>query len=276
MDEQFRRLAGLVRDLAHQRVAEAVDALGTTDASPLMAAAVGATGALLGRSADQASGALQSGTAPAPDLAQLSGWLGDDSPVADGLGHHRPIYRPLALSMVLRRAASTGGADLPESCMRHVADRVADDARELHERLLWAWVWAELLMLAGRQTGAAIDAARALLETPGEDGAMHPQDPAESLDHWTYRELVGLHALDQISRRTPGDPLRPRLLEIARFHLHNTQPDHVTEHPWAVALFAQQPDTRMFAFQQIHDVSTGRESIIAAMVLTAGAFSIET
>jgi len=263
MDEKFRQLVGMVREMARTRLAEASAVLDDLDAAPVMRQAIEA--------AEQLLAGNRSNTIAAADVAEL---IDADEPIADSLGHRRDIYRPTAVSMILRSATLAPGEATPLPGIEQLADRVGDGGREIHERTCWAWAWAEAGRLGGSPLDGPIDAARSLLDPSGPDGALHPQDPDESLDHWTYCELVGLHALDQLSRLADGDPFRARINEVAQFHLYHTQPDHVTEHPWAFAAFAQSPDTRMFALQQIHDVATTREPVVAALILAAAADSL--
>jgi len=86
-----------------------------------------------------------------------------------------------------------------------------------------------------------------------------------------------LHALDVLAEAIDHDPWRQRVRAAAEFHQHHTQPDYTTYQPWALAVFARDPATAMFAEQQLHDVEThlnlhgGGGAVIPALLLTDAA-----
>ena len=120
-------------------------------------------------------------------------------------------------------------------------------------RAVCALEWALLVgdMDQGVRAVSLIEAAASM---PGKDGALHALGLDDLLDAWTYRELVGLHALfvAGVVARMPAWHIRCR--QIAMFHQGHTQPDYTTYQPWALAAFADDEATILFVEQQLHDV----------------------
>ncbi len=163
----------------------------------------------------------------------------------DGLGQSRPIYRTFAAYLHAR------AADEPLLLAADV------DHADVSRHLWHAWH-----QLARREPNPAAiaDVDRLVL---AHAGSLHPQSLDETPDHWTYRELVGLHALQALIELTdarndlpPQPAWRQRLLEITAYHQHHTQPDYTTYQPWGLAAFLSNPDTIMFAEQQLHDTQS--------------------
>lgn len=159
----------------------------------------------------------------------------------DGRGQSRPIYRPFAAYL---HGRATG-----------VCPRLEDDASRDVSRQLWQ-AWHQLAR--GEDVTAQVDR---ILE--GNADSLHPQSLDETPDHWTYRELVGLHALQAMieSCDTHHDLVTPpgwrqRLVEITNYHQYHTQPDYTTYQPWGLAAFLSNPETILFAEQQLHDTQS--------------------
>lgn len=184
----------------------------------------------------------------------------------DGRGHSRPVYRYLAAYLHHRK---TGEPPPP------VTLAAGDDVA----LRLWSH-WHRLA--SGRGDLEAIDR---IVESHA--GSLHGQSSADPPDHWTYRELTGLHALNamvEFSESHADVPARPRwrqrVLEVTDYHQHHTQPDYTTYQPWALAAFLSNPDTIMFAEQQLHDVQThlriegGAGALLPALLLADASVSI--
>ncbi|MEM6458641.1 MAG: hypothetical protein AAF710_04550 [Planctomycetota bacterium] len=245
-----RRVLPLIRSLARQAIGQAVDASphrprrGETRYS--LTKLLPAAAALLG-DGDPA------GLEPPP--------TGDDARFVDGIGHERPVYRYLAA--YIHRRATGALPPLNASPGGDVALR------------LWA-CWHR----------------RALGDDPADDvegllglgdGCLHPQSFDETPDHWTYRELAGLHALGALIESAGTDApgrWRQRAEEIAVYHQHHTQPDYTTYQPWALAVFFSYAETRPFAEQQLHDTQThlqiegGPGALLPALLLADAAASL--
>ncbi len=193
-------------------------------------------------------------------------------PFRDTLGHTRDVYHPLALHLCLAayiRHYETMPVDLWGKCEQAVPEAIAPmrviehftDAPPtipLVPIVLWhALCVAEQAYIFGRDADMEIiDAVvSSAISQPGRDNSLHPFSPDESLDTWTYRELVSLHALANLALLRRNATWSNRVEQIALFHLENTQPDNATNQPWGVFAFAWSAKTRPFAEQQIHDAA---------------------
>ena len=183
----------------------------------------------------------------------------------DGRGQQRPVYRCLAAYLHWR---ATG--DCP--VMR--LDGSGDPAIGLWQ--LW-----HRQAEGGAVSLSDVEAIVGLgANAGGEDAPLRPQSSDESPDHWTYRELTGLHALQAIASGSSLDDetraaLRGRIAGVARYHQQHTQPDYTTYQPWAVSAFLSEPATTWFAEQQLHDVQThlaiegGGGAVLPALLLAS-------
>lgn len=196
----------------------------------------------------------------------------------DGRGHARAIYGLLMLHL-FAEAIDRAGRPEDEDCGHETLvlsvsiDLRRSKSNEDPDPLLALWG-----LLPGRPTVEAVRSAIEVYGNPfteptGRPEPLFPQDLDASPDEWTYRELVGLHALHAIAERTRHDPWRERVREITAYHQHHTQPDYTTYQPWAVAAFLSNPETVGFAEQQLHDVEThlhieaGPGAVLPALLL---------
>ncbi len=215
-------------------------------------------------------------------LAMLDGqaWTGRvvwPELMRDHDGHHRAEYEVLA-----RHLVAAGGGNI-ERCARGNPSVNAGECGEksgkgsegkgggksgggcggesvgVGEGLWWA-------MLAGDD-----DRVDACLSHPDSAGALHEMGPDESLDAWTYQELVGLHALHRLARRSGRDDWHERLRMATHYHLENTQPDNATTQPWGLPAFASFADTQCFAEQQLHDAMTQGDACVSGLLLADAA-----
>lgn len=227
------RYVRLMSSLAHK-------ALDAAEAAPTRADAPGRA-ARLGIPA--ARGLLDPARVNTNDLSELDAALAThETRYNDTLGFTRPVYHPLLMHLWLRcrildrqppAKPVSAGPDTPH----------------------WSLWWA----LCGYESGsrdAAHDTVDAVIDAPGEDGALHPRGPDDQLDAWTWRELTGLHALTWLAELDHNDAWWRRIREIAEHHQRVTQPDYTTYQPWGVAAFVLNPETIMFADQQLHDART--------------------
>ncbi len=164
----------------------------------------------------------------------------------DSLGHTRPAY--FALLVHLHAAAlddDTPGRDAVAAAVARLEPRPDDPADELWRALC-------LSHLPGQDPAPMVDA---VVSRPGPNGELHAfVEGDDLLDAWWYRELVGLHALFRLAHGPLGrDAWRARARGAVLYHLDNTQPDHTTAQPWAVAAFLTHPESIPFGEQQLHD-----------------------
>jgi hypothetical protein len=92
------------------------------------------------------------------------------------------------------------------------------------------------------------------LQSPA--GHLHPLTPDTLLDAFVYDELTALHAAYRSAVALRDKTKLNQCRRIVEYHVANTQPDHTTAEPWALAAFAALDDTHTFAEQQLHDATT--------------------
>lgn len=210
-----------------------------------MASALPAARVLIGEAGGDAAALLcDAAVALGQTLAEPTGR------VTDGFGHHRPVYAWLALHL-LGTAARLLGEGQSLSVVRQAAvdyvqhERVADgeDVRLALWRRLVAW-----------QHGLV--SAEPLPLDSDEPAPLLPLGVDDLIDAWTYRELLGLHALHLLAVLTGDEGMSARARLAALYHLGHTQPDYTTYQPWGLAGFAGDVETAVFAEQQLHDVAT--------------------
>lgn len=179
--------------------------------------------------------------------------------LADSAGHRRPIYFLLALHLALR-ALQVKEQPLPEQAIE-LLNRLAssaDSAEEPIDLKLWRLLCladAAALGLKVVESSSLVDQTLQAITPPGRDGSLHRHDPDESLDAWTYRELISLHALHGLAQVTGDGALREHAMRVVRHHVEYTQPDNTTNQPWALSAFLTLADDTGFADQQLHDAT---------------------
>jgi hypothetical protein len=222
----------------------------------------------------------------------------------DGFGHSRPTYGLLLIHIQLSalHVASDRLSDADRAaCFRqldairelvdllqqtHLTDEgnetVESRAAEVAMRLWLALCRLDLALLQAERTddAAALQLVNEQLKQGDKLQALHPRDASDPIDDWTYRELVALHALDRLAGLAARNDWREAVRLAALFHEGHTQPDYITYQPWALAAFAREADTRMFAEQQLHDVTvhlnTGgaAAALVPALLLADAAASL--
>lgn len=107
-----------------------------------------------------------------------------------------------------------------------------------------------------------------------DDGPLHPLTGGAALDTVVYHDLCALHAAYNAIVLTQDFDLFPPVQRLADWHVANTQPDHITTEPWALAAFASLDGTCTFAPQQLHDTTTyatahGATPVVLALLADA-------
>lgn len=184
--------------------------------------------------------------------------------ITDGSGHRRPVYRVLAAYLHTRaggaaqaQALSLSPAEQPDLSLRLWAAATAAQAGVLDPEAVDRWLGTQ-------------------------EGSLQPEDVDEAPDHWTYRELAGLHALHALAQHTGNPRWARRVAEAAKFHQAHTQPDYTTYQPWGLAAFLATPETVAFGEQQLHDVAThlsvagGPGAVVPALLLADACASLDT
>lgn len=199
---------------------------------------------------------------------------------ADTFGFSRPAYYPLLVHLHL--AALPEAGDLAEQVAAQ-----ADGVAGVPDASLRLW-WALCLDEAGEQLQQdairrhAAGVVAAVADAPGDAGSLHRREGLDDLlDAWTFRELVGLHALAWMAIRTGNATWARRAAEIAVAHQAVTQPDYTTYQPWGVFAFLFTPETTLFADQQLHDTATnlhverGGAGLVPGLLLADAAAALD-
>lgn len=252
---QFSRYRGLVSHLAGAALAAAErGAPDKPGADSLMIALPAARTLLTGEALAETTVTLQT-------LAQSAGrWV-------TLTGQHRPVYDPLAAHLVMRAMAIGNQPAAARDHLTTLSARLKPEPprRETVALVLWQ---ALCRMEAGDRLNdsAAVDEAvrcveRVLADSPSATpdkapAPLHAQRTDDQLDHWTYRELSGLHALANLALHADRADWWAAVDRIVDFHMEHTQPDYTTYEPWAVHAFLRRAATRVFAEQQLHDTQT--------------------
>ena len=206
-------------------------------------------------------------------LAALADAADADAPrFTDGIGHSREVYHHLGLRLARHALRTEAERDGFHRAQAWAADRCNQETDDVSIAL---WRLAAARGLVGEER--IIERVEAILDERGHAGSLQPQTAEDSPDHWTFRELAGLHALSDLAEafrhNACGERWEQRVREVAAFHQGHTQPDYTTYQPWAVAVFARDEATANFAEQQLHDVEThltldgGGGAVIPALLL---------
>lgn len=228
--------------------------------------------AATGRRCDDAADRLLPGFERLAE-AKAAAETGARTRFTDGLGHSRPHYHHLLLHVQVRAwQQAVGSAALPFAADALLPPPPAAGA-DAGLRLMAALSEG----LLGKPPETVFAHVQAVLDDQTDtSAALQPRTVHDALDHWTYHELVALHALDQLARFWPQAGWTERLQAAALFHQAHTQPDYTTYQPWALAAFFGVPETDLFAEQQLHDTQThlslaGRPGALLPAVLLAQA-----
>lgn len=206
-------------------------------------------------------------------LAALVEAADADTPrFTDGIGHSREVYHHLSLRLARGAVRTEQERDVFTRAQAWPAARCDQDTNDVSVAL-----WRLAAARGSIDDQALIDRVDAWLAQAGDGGSLQPQTPEDSPDHWTFRELAGLHAIADLADAFPDHPCggrwSQRVREVASFHQDHTQPDYTTYQPWGVAVFARDEATANFAEQQLHDVEThltlhgGGGAVIPALLL---------
>ena len=200
----------------------------------------------------------------------------------------RPIHAQLAFASALRMVPRMP-RNFREEISRTLtaqAQSLADAAQKLLASrgqpvdLLWHY-W--LLVLAQKQL--RLPAQDLLLKALWQrawsggvgrrtEGLLHPITGDAALDTVVYHDLCALHAAYNAILLTQDFDLFPPVQRLADWHVANTQPDHITNEPWALAAFASLDGTGTFAPQQLHDTTAyatahGATPVVLALLADA-------
>jgi hypothetical protein len=171
--------------------------------------------------------------------------------ITDGFGHTRPSYALFAIHLLGSAARLIDHREALEHTGQAVTtllNQLPADSQPTDPRLA---AWRRLI---ARQHG--FEEAEDLPLPSTDPAPLVPLGLNDLIDSWTYYELVGLHGMHLCSELEKDELLAQRTRSAAEYHLGHTQPDYTTYQPWGLAAFASNPQTAVFAEQQLHDVAT--------------------
>jgi len=220
--------------------------------------------------------------------------------VVDRGGHQRPAYRGLLIYCCLQ-AYRIAYETLPqlqfgrwEEALRTYCDLLESDlgaiplsdhsAPAAHGALICEAAWAALaLQVAGKVfiRDAWTDLASATFGTIARaqtaTGALLAATASDNPEtHW-YHELVLLHAAASYAVQAEDRTVAAAVRSAAEFHQAETQPDHATEHPYALFAFIWNESTRPLADQLLHAVSLrgGNLDAVSLILLEDALYCLE-
>jgi hypothetical protein len=115
---------------------------------------------------------------------------------------------------------------------------------------------------------------------PGR-GPLIPTSTSAAIELWTESELCALHAAWWLGRSHAS--WRERVIEAARWHVENTQPDNATGHPWSIHVFIdltlidESAEAELLAQTMLHNciVERGAPDRRSALILHDAARALE-
>ncbi|MBT8484678.1 MAG: hypothetical protein HKO59_09020 [Phycisphaerales bacterium] len=117
------------------------------------------------------------------------------------------------------------------------------------------------------------------LVTRAADGPILPRDAFRAIEVWTDAELSALHALWWLAETTGHPTWRRRVEDVRQWHQQHTQPDNATNRPWAVHVFALDPDpeSQHYAATLLHNCMAlnGVPDPLSAWILLDAARAME-
>jgi hypothetical protein len=206
---------------------------------------------------------------PDEELTGVPAFLAPTAPLLAAPGVGRPVHGWLALASALRLFRRVTRMDRWkwEEGLQRQAKPVLDGAKTmlvLRSASAAGIVWHYYLLLLAK-TAVKLPVPDVLLQGLWKKafaghcsaGHLHPASPPADMpiETFTYEALCALHAAYNAVVMPGGEEFIDPVERVVRWHLENTQPDHATQEPWALAAFAALDDTATFAPQQIHDAT---------------------
>ena len=202
----------------------------------------------------------------------------DTVAIVDGMGHHRPIYRPILVYAWLS-AFSLRYEDLPrqefgrwEEALRAWSDLLEAELGDIawDETSAWAargssageacWI-ALALHRAGKVfvrdvwIDLASDLFGKLIKAQQPSGAFLEMTAADSPEARWFDELAILHAAAAYAAMAEDRTVAAAVKRNTEFHLRETQPDHATSQPFGLFAFIWNQKTRSLADQMLNHIS---------------------
>ncbi len=195
--------------------------------------------------------------------------------IVDQHQHTRPVYRPLLLYAWLQ-AFRLAYETLPRSEFGRWEDSIRPRCESL-ENALHAislpnaplpasrgrdfaeagWI-ALALFVAGKifirdaWTDLASDTFGRLVRHARPTGALLHAGASDNPETLWYHELLLLHALSSYAVQSEDRAIAAAVAKATDYHLHETQPDHATNQPWALFAFIWNERTQPLADALLH------------------------
>lgn len=221
-------------------------------------------------------GGLQS---PAHSLDRAAQRLSTAARFVDGAGHSRPTYASLAIRAIAMAGRASGTyaldcfSELNANRVQQLASRSEpsgfDAAEGSHIVGEVFAAWATLvsrgmavpdMFSATPSTGGtpvprdvlARDALRNVSTAQQPDSTFLARTSSDSLEPQWYDELAILHALSCYASESGDAEIAAAVRRAVKYHAAETQPDHASTHPWAIAAFLDDPDAIPLADMMLH------------------------
>ena len=171
----------------------------------------------------------------------------------DGAGHSRPVYRAIAQRVLCRETMLDAGEQgqvgtvlgawaLASSSLRSMSVPLSPRDSMSEQRR------SGTLMLRD----AAVATLRSAARSQQPDGTLLARTNSDSLEPQWYDELAILHALHCFASEGGDEEISAAVRRAVKYHAAETQPDHASTHPWAIAAFLDDADGISLADMMLH------------------------
>lgn len=173
----------------------------------------------------------------------------------DGAGHSRPSYAALAARAVAYGNVPTSFGDrlLEFAAALSPSALLATNGKAIVEHVFAAWaIYTRDRSVPLILREAAIATLKSITRLQQPDGTFLARTDADSLEPQWYDELSLLHALSCYASESGDEEIEAAVGRAVKYHAAETQPDHASSHPWAIAAFLDEPDAIPLADMMLH------------------------
>jgi hypothetical protein len=143
--------------------------------------------------------------------------------------------------------------DRLQAHLSHPLSTAMKDANDLMQAAWDAAAYTQTISstpAAGHSLALPTAVITRILQAQKPSGALFDFRKEDNAESWWFCELVALHALARWWS-CPDPSLRQQVRQAvtaaAQFHLHETQPDHATMHPWGLSAMILHPPATALA-----------------------------
>lgn len=213
----------------------------------------------------------------ATDRSRIAARFLSASHVIDRAGHARPVYAALAVRWLGREDPqlidrfATQHAAAIAALADGTSPITAANGGAVVAATFAAWVTAGAKDAAVIRT--AIAALHRVAATQQPDGTFLARTDADAPEPRWYDELAILHALNCHATATNDASITAAVRRAVDYHAAETQPDHASSHPWAIAAFLATPEAIPLADMMLHaaGVQSPRTMDAVSLLLLADA-----